>query len=249
MSAFSQAAFGKDTAFSSAAFSFDTTIVLSNDAVSVSGTDITVTATSSGDLTGGPRFGVEYKSGTGGAAGGDAVHVTGQVSSQSITIGALDGISDGYWSLRDYYNLDPLDPVATRVYGASFIVLVDTSPTPTPTPTPTTFGQQPWLVARAPQRTREDVHKSRVLHGIEEKIVHAVALRQAEQLDLDELQRKEELLAELNLAKIEARAVHFEELSRQRQALIDEEIARRLHEIMQADEDAIAMMIMLAATL
>lgn len=124
---------------------------------------------------------------------------------------------------------------------------------PTPPPTPTAEaprGQIPWLVARAPQRTKEDVHRSRVLHGIEAEVVSQVAERQAKALDLDELQKKEELLAELKLRRIEARTEHFEALAREREALIDREIAERLQEMLRKqDEDAIALMIMLAASI
>ena len=97
--------------------------------------------------------------------------------------------------------------------------------------------------------TKEQKRRSRVLHGLEADVVYEVAARQAEALDLDELQRKEELLAELKLRGIETRALHFEELTRQREALIDAEIARRIQAIYNADLEAAAVLIMIAAAL
>jgi hypothetical protein len=93
--------------------------------------------------------------------------------------------------------------------------------------------------------TKEQVRKSRVAFGV----IEDVAKRQAEDLRLDELQQKEELLAELRLNRIEARAEHFAELALQRQRLIDSEIARRIQAIYQADLEAAAVLIMIAAAL
>lgn len=93
--------------------------------------------------------------------------------------------------------------------------------------------------------TKEQTRRSRIAFGI----IKDVAKRQTEDLRLDELQQKEELLAELNLARIEASAEHFAELARQRQALIDAEIARRIQAIYQADLEAAAVLIMIAAAL
>ena len=87
--------------------------------------------------------------------------------------------------------------------------------------------------------TKEQRRRSRILFGLEAEVVEAVAARQAEALDLDEHQRKEELLAELRLAQIEARVEHFEALARQRQALIDEEIALRLKAMLDDEAAAI----------
>ena len=108
-------------------------------------------------------------------------------------------------------------------------------------------GIPAYAYARGP--TKEQQRRSRVLHGLEADVVFEVAARQAEALDLDELQRKEELLAEMRLRGIETRALHFEELSRQREALIDAEIARRIQAIYNADLEAAAMIIMIAAAL
>lgn len=82
--------------------------------------NVTVTATSSLDLTTGV-FGVEY---------GENVYVfarsvAGAVKSQSITIEALDGvIADTTLMYRPYYNLSPLDPISSRVYGVAGEIVV-----------------------------------------------------------------------------------------------------------------------------
>lgn len=117
---------------------------------------------------------------------------------------------------------------------------------PTPPAGPAPRGQLPWLVPPIGDRgpTKEQKRRSRVLHGLEAEVVHEVATRQAERLDLDELQRKEELLAELKLARIEARSEHFAELARIRQSLIDAEIARRLKAIIEDDDAAALIMIL-----
>jgi hypothetical protein len=94
-------------------------IVLSNDQVSSAGTDITVTATSSGDLSN-AVFGVEWGQGT----YGPSKNIVGQVANQSITIRSLDGITPGTWNIRDYFNLDQSDPYTTRVYGAAMVVQI-----------------------------------------------------------------------------------------------------------------------------
>lgn len=117
-------------------------------------------------------------------------------------------------------------------------------PIPPATPAPQPRGTAEWLSDRGP--TREQTRRSRILHGIEREVVHEIATRQAEALDLDALQQKEELLAELRLRKVEARAEHFEELARIRQTLIDAEISRRLRAILE-DDDAAAIMMILGA--
>lgn len=123
----------------------------------------------------------------------------------------------------------------------------DTPAPPAATP-PAPRGQLPWLVPPSDSGpTNEQRRRSRILHGIESDVVHEVAARQAEHLDLDELQRKEELLGELKLARIEARAEHFAELARIRESLIDAEIARRIQAIMAADDDAAALLMILGA--
>ena len=95
-------------------------MALSNEAAVATGTTIVATATSSIDLSAG-RFGVEY--GPNGVLG-PSLNIVGQVTNQSITLTALNGITVGSWSLRFYYNLTEPDPIATRVYGATKVVQV-----------------------------------------------------------------------------------------------------------------------------
>ena len=95
--------------------------------------------------------------------------------------------------------------------------------------------------------TPEQKRRSRILHGLEKEVVESVAKRQADALDLDAHQQREELLAELRLQRIEARSLHFEELAKQREALISAEIQRRLQLLIEEEE--IVMVMMLAATL
>jgi hypothetical protein len=97
--------------------------------------------------------------------------------------------------------------------------------------------------------SKEQKRRSRVLFGLEKEIVEKVAQRQSEDLRQDDLQRKEELLRELKLARIEASSVHYVELARHREELISEEIRRRLQQVLKADEEAAAMLIMIAAGL
>jgi hypothetical protein len=80
----------------------------------------------------------------------------------------------------------------------------------------------------------------------EDRIVEAVAIRQARDLDLDDLQQKEELQRELQLAHIEAESAHFEELAKRREAFISQEIAQRLQKILQ-EEEAMMMLALVVA--
>ena len=126
----------------------------------------------------------------------------------------------------------------------------DFGDTPPPTP-PAATGVRPsgGFPAYDSGPTKKQKKRSRVVHGIEAEVIAQVASRQAQSLDLDELQRKEELLAELSLRNIEARTEHFAELARSREALIDAEIARRIQAIYAADLEAAAMLMIIAAAL
>src|SRR6187401_1519751 len=94
--------------------------VLSADSATAEAGVITVTATSSIDLSSGV-FGVEYGPESGGIYE-ESKNIVGAVASQSITLGTLDGVIPGEtWMVRDYYNLDDEDPISTRVYGATFL--------------------------------------------------------------------------------------------------------------------------------
>lgn len=87
---------------------------------SQSGTNITITGFTIGDVSAGV-FGVRYGIGQ----YSFSVNVPGGVSSQSITIGASDGISSGDTVLIEaYVNLNPLDPSDSRSYGIPALVVV-----------------------------------------------------------------------------------------------------------------------------
>lgn len=95
---------------------------------SVAGTEITVNANNIGDLSSGV-FGVLYSINPSPAPSnpGDyafSVNVPGGVSTQTITIGALEGIASGNTVyILAYSNLDPLDPPDSRVYGIPTLIV------------------------------------------------------------------------------------------------------------------------------
>ena len=102
----------------------------------------TFTATSNATLVG-ASFGIDWTEGTSAAPpasyGGDAAQsVAGAAASQSITItAATEGwTAAGWFAIRFYYNLDPLDlDPADRVYSyvTAAYFLANTAPTGTPT--------------------------------------------------------------------------------------------------------------------
>jgi len=118
-------------------------VSLTGSSASILGTDITITSTSSGDLSAGV-FGVEM--GIGRAAGYVfAWSVPGAAANQSITIGAGEGIAaNDIVNVRCYYNVDVLDDPSTRVYGSEIVPDLGTRGAPTGTPT---SGQQLTLAA------------------------------------------------------------------------------------------------------
>lgn len=90
-------------------------------------TEITVTGSTNIDISSGV-FGVEYSINSAPPPYDFSVNVPGAVSSQSITIGVLDGIDAGdIVYIRAYYNLNPLDPVDTRVYGTPTLTVTVSS--------------------------------------------------------------------------------------------------------------------------
>lgn len=103
---------------------------------SISGTTITVTGTTAIDISAGV-WGVEYSIlDNGGNLSGYTFskNVVGQVSSQSITLVAGDGVTtDSTVTIRAYYNLDPLDSPATRVYSNGLVPYVVAGATPSGT--------------------------------------------------------------------------------------------------------------------
>ena len=90
--------------------------VMSGVSVTISGTTLTIAATTSIDLTA-AVFGVEY--GIGRAAGYVfSKSAAGAAASQSISIGAAETIAaNDVVNVRAYYNTDVLDGAGTRVYG------------------------------------------------------------------------------------------------------------------------------------
>ena len=112
---------------------------------------------------------------------------------------------------------------------------------PAPPAAPTVRPSGGYPSDRGP--TKEQTRRSRVLHGLEKEIVERVAQRQAESLDLDDIQKQQELSGELKLRGIEARIEHYEALTLRRQALIDAEIAQRIRQIILDDEAALVLII------
>jgi hypothetical protein len=133
-------------------------------------------------------------------------------------------------------------------WGGSWGAIDGAAPPEPPQPPPAAEqprGRAPWL--EPPPDYAKIRHKSRVLHGIEEEIVERVAERQAEALDLDALQQKEELQGELRLSGIELESAHLEALAARREALISAEIGRRLRQRM--DDEAAALILAIAVAL
>lgn len=110
-------------------------VTVTNGTVSISGTQITLPATSSGSLVG-AVYGVEF--GIGVSAGYVwSENVAGAASSQTITIdiSTYGGTTSSTVNARTYYNLDPLDAPATRVYSAMLVPLVNSASINDTTPT------------------------------------------------------------------------------------------------------------------
>lgn len=105
-----------------------------------------------------------------------------------------------------------------------------------------------------PRRTRKQVSEARKRLGLddgytpEEAVVaiDAVAASQALRLEQDEQKRFEELTRELELSGIEFDARYLEALNKQRELLINKEIAS-FFQRQQNDEDMIRMLLMAAA--
>lgn len=116
----SDALTGKAAAFSTGVVSTG----LYNVQATTDGSNVTITATSSLDLSDPARYGVEFGDGSGGVYQW-AISEPGAVSSQSITIGEADGVVPGnILSYRPYYNLTNADPPSSRIYGAAGEILV-----------------------------------------------------------------------------------------------------------------------------
>lgn len=122
-----------------AAVGGDTAIALTGAVISdITGTTITVDATSSGDLSS-AVYGVEYSVlDNGGNLSGYTFskNTAGAVTNQTITIGAGEGVTaDSTVTVRAYYNLDVLDPQGTRVYANDIVPVVVAGDVPSGTQT------------------------------------------------------------------------------------------------------------------
>lgn len=104
--------------------------------------------------------------------------------------------------------------------------------------------------------TRRDVSRARKRFGLDDgfevparagAIIADVAARQAERLELDEQKIFEELLRELEIEGLEFDRRYLEALNRQRELLIDEEIAQQFRRIQEEEELLMLMLIAGAA--
>lgn len=124
---------------------------------------------------------------------------------------------------------------------------------PPPPPPPPPVGVPQYPSGGYPTREFRDAIEGRVPRGtlrLPEKaqaVIEAVALRQVETLEADELKRLEELERELQLKGIEWEARHLEALNVRREHLIDLEIGRLLKAKLEADDELL--LIMLAASI
>jgi hypothetical protein len=119
------------------------------------------------------------------------------------------------------------------------------TPDPLPPTPPVTAdpprGRAEWLGDYRPdQRSAEDIRKARQRFGVIPPDVQAtiaeVAARQAQQLDLDQQKQFDELYRELEIKRLGFEARYMEALALQREALINEEIGRRLRLVMEEDD-------------
>lgn len=108
------------------------------------------------------------------------------------------------------------------------------------------FSLRDWRKWHRPEDERE-LRKLRLTPAVAE-VIAQVAERQAQQLDLDEQQRLEELTRELELKRLKFQGRYLEVLNTQRQQLIDEEIGRLMGEKQAAaqrlEEEAILLFLM-----
>lgn len=110
------------------------------------------------------------------------------------------------------------------------------------------FSLRDWRKWHRPEDERE-LRKLRITPAVAE-VIAEVAERQAEQLDLDEQQRLEELTRKLELKGLQWHGRYLELLNAQRQQLIDEEIGRLMRqkqaEAQRRDEEAILLFLMIS---
>ena len=128
---------------------------------------------------------------------------------------------------------------STSFDTSAFSVLAfDFGDTPAPPPAATGVRPSGGFPAYDSGPTKKQTRRSRIVHGI----INEVAERQAKALDLDAIQKRQELTEELRLRGIEAEISYYEELSRVRERLISEEIALRIRTMME--EEAIAFVLL-----
>ena len=106
--------------------------------------------------------------------------------------------------------------------------------------------------------TKRDISKARKRLGLEDeisrreaeaaaRIIADVAARQARSLELDEQKRFEELLRNLELEGLQFDARYLEALNRQREILINAEIAARFRALAIREEEELMLLVMIAA--
>jgi hypothetical protein len=121
----------------------------------------------------------------------------------------------------------PLVDLHSSVQGSGFPDQIPPPLPPEPPAVTETFSGGWEYARRSRKRLEEELREEREQWGILPKaaqIVAAVAIRQADALDLDAEQRLEELERELELAGVRYQSQYFELLNLQRQRLIDAEI-------------------------
>lgn len=125
------------------------------------------------------------------------------------------------------------------------------APPPAPTVAPPIRGGRAFFEREAEREqrkvSREVSRETLRLPSQAQRVIEAVALRQVQKLERDELKRLEELTRELDLKGIEWETRYLEALNVRREALIDAEIAKLL-KLKLEDEDTLLLM-MLAASI
>ena len=91
-------------------------------------------------------------------------------------------------------------------------------------------GFHPWI--HRLRRRRKPHEEQEVIQAV----IEAVARRQAQALELDELKRLEELERELQLKAVEWDSVYLEMMNEERERLIHEEIGKLIRKKLQDDE-------------
>lgn len=113
-------------------------------------------------------------------------------------------------------------------------------------------GRAEWLGDYRPdQRSPEDVRKARQRFGVippdAEAAISEVAIRQAAALETDAQKRYDELAGELKLRELEFKAEYLEALNVERERLINEEIGRRLQQVLHDNNNGALLMLLMAA--